>query len=133
MNVRIAVAFAFVLSGCATIVEGTTQKIGVSTTPVSGANCVLTNARGSWSVTTPAIVEVKRSTTDMVITCKKDGWADGTGTLHSHTSDGTTATALLWGPIGVGIDAASGATFHYPDGIEIPLKPLTAAAATTGH
>lgn len=117
------------LCGCATIIEGSSQKIGVTTSPVSGASCVLTNERGSWTLTSPGLIVVKRSTTDLAIVCKKDGFGDGIGTLHSRTSDGASATALLLGPIGLGVDAATGATFHYPDGIDIPMRPAAPVTA----
>jgi hypothetical protein len=125
-----AALLAISVSGCATILEGTTQKISVTTPPASGAACVLTNERGSWTLTSPGSVEVKRSTTDLVITCKKEGWADATGTLHSRTSNGTTASAFLWGPIGVGVDAASGASFLYPTLMNLPMTALPPAAPT---
>lgn len=137
MGYRIACALlsAMLLTGCATMMEGTTQNVSVSTGPVSGAACDLKNERGSWALTSPGKVEVKRSTTDLVITCAKPGWQPMTGRLISHTSDGTSVTALLWGPIGVGVDAASGASFHYPNSIDLPMIPVapppTPSAAAT--
>lgn len=117
------------LSGCATIIEGTTQRVSVTTQPVSGAACTLVNERGRWTLTSSSAVEVKRSTSPLNITCKKEGYQDAVGTLNSHTSDGTSVTALLLGPVGVGIDAASGATFHYPNGIVLTLVPNAAPAS----
>lgn len=122
------ILLASLSTGCATIIEGTTQTVGVTTSSVSGASCTLVNERGSWSLTSPGKVVVKRSTTDLVITCKKEGWQDTTGRLISHTSDGTSATALLWGPIGVGVDAASGASFHYAPSIDLPMTAVAPPA-----
>jgi hypothetical protein len=36
-------AAGIILSGCATIIEGTTQPVSLNTTPEQGAQCTLTN------------------------------------------------------------------------------------------
>ena len=46
-------ALGVALSGCASIVEGTTQMVQVSTPPVDGAACTLTSSEGVYTVTTP--------------------------------------------------------------------------------
>jgi len=62
------------LSGCASIVKGSSEDIAVSTPSAPGANCTLTSPRGTWNVTTPAKVHVLRSIKDMNIACNKDGY-----------------------------------------------------------
>ena len=51
---------------------------GKETLPVvskpDGADCSLKNNKGSWKVTTPAIIELKLSKKDLEIVCKKDGF-----------------------------------------------------------
>src|SRR3978361_19553 len=49
------------LSGCATLVKGTTQSISVATPPVTGATCTLTSSEGTWYITTPGSVTVHQN------------------------------------------------------------------------
>ena len=50
------------MASCASIISGVHQKVSVSTTPVTGATCVLTNNKGQWKVeSTPGIAVVHRS------------------------------------------------------------------------
>lgn len=42
--------------------------------PVADAKCILTNAKGDWSVTAPDSVEVRRSDSDLQIKCEKAGY-----------------------------------------------------------
>jgi hypothetical protein len=64
------------LSGCASIVSGTTQVISVDTSmagqPVAGAKCTLTNSKGTFYATTPGTVPVHRDYGDLVVACAKD-------------------------------------------------------------
>lgn len=48
-------------SGCASIVNGQNQSISIDTPGCSPANCKLTNDKGTWFVTTPDSVTVRRA------------------------------------------------------------------------
>lgn len=102
------------LSGCAQMISGDTQDIVVQTEPRSGAKCVLKNARGNWSVlSTPAIVTLLPSTTDLSVSCQTDdGWSGGS-TILSRTSP------LAFPDLGVG--SLSGAAYDYPDNVTVVL------------
>ena len=67
----IAVLAAVSLSGCATIVQGTTQSVSVSSKPENGAQCELKNSQGTWYVLTPGSVTVHKTKTDLNVFCKK--------------------------------------------------------------
>jgi len=41
-------ALGAALSGCASIVEGTTQSIAITSPPTDGAKCVLTSSEGTY-------------------------------------------------------------------------------------
>jgi hypothetical protein len=67
----IAVAAVVALTGCATAIRGTTQRIGIATDP-PGARCELFNARSEAPVVvdpTPGIVEVRRDNSDLEVRC----------------------------------------------------------------
>jgi hypothetical protein len=125
------------LSGCATIIKGTTQSISVNTPPVTGAQCTLTSSEGTWYVTTPGSVVVHKTKNDIAAVCKKDGYQDASATIPSHFNGATVGNVLLGGLIGIGVDAASGANYNYPPLTDIPMSAIGApppppAPATPG-
>jgi hypothetical protein len=131
------VAAAVVLSGCATIVEGTTQSVSVKSTPVDGAQCTLVNSQGTWYITTPGSTTVHKTKTDLDVTCTKAGFLPGHLVATSHFGATTAANILAGGVIGIGVDAASGANYHYDSPIVVPLgasagQDQSAAPATAG-
>jgi hypothetical protein len=111
--------FCLLLSGCSTIVHGTTQQIVVATTP-TGA----TVSDGSNSIATPGTLELKRNR-DYILTISKPGFATETVSI-SHVISGAVAGNLLAGGfIGWGVDAMTGAQWRLvPETISVHLKPL---------
>ncbi len=114
------------LSGCATIMEGSTQNIKVSTNP-SGARCIIKNGEKTLATIeeTPDFVDVKKLKSDVTITCEKPGYAPMQKTLVSDFSR-MTAGNLVFGLVslpGIGVDAATGAINKYDDRVELKLSP----------
>jgi len=115
------------LSGCATIVEGTTQSVSVSSTPEQGAQCTLVNSQGTWYITTPGSTTVHKTKTDLSVTCARPGYEPGHVVAVAHFGATTLANVIAGGVVGVGVDAASGANFHYDSPIMVALGPRTTA------
>jgi len=128
MKIAAVAALGVAVSGCATIVKGTSQVVSVSTPPATGANCVLTNPEGSWTITTPAQVKVSKSKEDLVAKCTMPGYQDATQRIASSFQSWTAGNVLIGGVIGIGVDAASGAMNEYPTTITIPMSPVGASA-----
>jgi len=122
-------ALGIVLSGCATIIDGTTQSVSVNTTPESGAQCTLTNSQGTWYLTTPGSTTVHKTKTDLDVTCTKSGYRPGHVVAASHFTGKTAGNILAGGLVGVGVDAASGANYHYDSPIDVPLGDRDTASA----
>src|SRR5215472_6591915 len=120
-NVAAIAALGVAVSGCATIVDGTKQSVSVSTTPVQGADCTLTNSEGTWYLTSPGSVEVHKTKNDMTVTCKKDGFQPGSQVAVSNFGGMTFGNIVAGGVIGAGVDAASGANYSYNTPIVVPL------------
>jgi phosphoketolase len=120
-------AFGAALSGCASIVEGTTQSIAVTTPPADGAKCVLTSSEGTYYVTTPGNVTVHKTKNDLDVSCRRDGFKDAHATIPSHFNGATAGNILAGGVIGLGIDAATGANYNYPTEYAITMMPAEAA------
>lgn len=112
----------FAFSGCASIIEGTTQEVKISTTP-SGARCdVLKEGIVIGQVaSTPGGVLLKRTKHDLVVKCMKDGCEPSEYYLKSGTSGGTFGNILLGGGIGWAVDSAAGADNEYPEFANIAL------------
>ena len=123
------------LSGCASIVEGTTQSVAVTTPPVSGASCTLANSEGTWYLTSPGNATVHKTKNDLKVFCTKAGYQDATTVVPPHFNGATLGNVIAGGVIGIGIDAATGANFNYPENIADPMTPVATAesapAATT--
>ncbi len=116
------------LSACATLVNGTSQTVTVSTTP-PGASCTLDRmgTRIGAISSTPGSVRIDKSKNDLAVTCTKDGFQTAT-VAHAPSFGGATfGNIIAGGVIGVVVDAASGANYSYPDDIRVDM----AAAASS--
>lgn len=124
------------LSACATIINGTSQSVTVSTTPPA-ATCTLDRmgVRIGAVAQTPGSVRLDKSKNDLSVTCSKPGYQTAT-VVREPSLSGWTAGNVVFGLVGVGIgaivDASSGANYEYPADIRMdlattapaPLSPL---------
>ncbi len=115
------------LCGCATIIQGTTQPVSITTTPEEGAQCTLTNSEGTWYLASPGSAVVHKTKNDLSIDCTKPGFATGHVVATSHFGGTTAGNVLLGGVVGLGVDAASGANYYYDNPISVPLGAPVAA------
>lgn len=124
-----ATAGMLLTTGCASVVNGNTQSVSVTTQnkggDVSGAQCSLTNDKGVWYLTTPGSVGVHRSYGDMLVSCKLAGVPDGTAAVASSTTGAVFGNILLGGVIGAGVDMATGAAYNYPNVIPVEMGHAT--------
>ena len=125
--VRTAAAVAIIasslLSGCASIVSGTTQLVTVEARNqgqlVTGATCKLQNAKGVFYVTSPGTVSVHKSRDDLIVQCDKENIKPGLVSIKSSVKGMTFGNILVGGLIGVAVDQSSGAAFDYPAAIMV--------------
>lgn len=114
-----------VTSGCASIVTGHNQSLSVETRknglPIVGANCKLTNDKGTWYVTTPGSAMLQRSYQDLTTVCERAGHAPGSLTVTSTTQGMAFGNILFGGIIGAGVDVATGAAYDYPTLIRVEM------------
>jgi hypothetical protein len=125
----VAVFMAALLSGCATIVAGTSQDIAIDSDP-QGARCVLSQNGQQVTIIdkTPATVKVKKSESALGVRCEKDGYEAGTASLESDIAAEAFGNILIGGVIGAMIDSSSGASRKYDGQIVVALAPKTDAA-----
>ncbi len=122
------VAIALQAGACATIIEGSSQTVSVSTidrnggAEVAGAECTLSSATiGTHRVITPGAARLEKSKNAATVSCTKEGYEAGTATIASHFAAATAGNLLIGGLIGVGIDAASGAANKYDDKVVVTI------------
>jgi uncharacterized protein YceK len=116
-------ALGIALSGCATVIKGTTQSVAITTPPTEGATCTLSSKEGNWQVTSPGVARVQKSKEDIQVSCQKPGWQTATATIPSNFQGWTLGNLLIGGVIGVGVDAATGAMNEYPGAFQVPMQP----------
>jgi len=130
------------LAGCASIVNGQNQPVSVETRNdsgiVSGANCKLSNNKGTWFVTTPGSTTVQRSYEDLAVHCAKDAHEPGLASVKSSTKAMAFGNIIFGGVIGAAVDVGSGAAYDYPSLITVLMgrttniaPPAPAAASPT--
>jgi len=99
MKATIAVLALVALSGCATMIRGTTQQVSINSDPV-GANVTLSNGN---TCITPCVVEVERKNT-LQITMEMKGCRRYTTALVPTLA----GAGAIWGGL---IDYGTGAVY----------------------
>lgn len=112
-----------VLSGCATVTRGNTEDVMFTSVP-TGATVTTTNG---FNCTTPCSLKMKRKD-KFVATFKEGGKTRQVKVTTEVSGGGGTALAgnvLAGGIIGIGVDAATGASLnHVPNPVHVDFtKP----------
>ncbi len=114
-------ALVALLPACATLVEGTSDTVTLSTNPAGAACTIDRNGQRVGAVpTTPGSVRIGKSRHDLNVTCTKEGYQPATTTASSRFT-GATFGNVLAGSVGVVVDAASGANNRYPPDVRLDL------------
>jgi hypothetical protein len=128
-----AIAACAMFTGCASIVSGQNQSLSVTTktggTDLSGAKCSLANDKGTWYVTSPGSVMVRRSFNDLSVNCALDGQEPGIAMVKSATKGMAFGNILFGGVIGAGVDMSTGAAYDYPEVVVVDMGQTKTVAA----
>lgn len=133
LKLVIALAASISLSACSTIVNGSNQMVNFNTGDVVGADCVATGGSSNAvneAFVTPAEVKIPRSKKILVVQCNKAGYQTGEKRAGGQVEGSTGGNILVGGPIGVGVDALTGAIYKYPDTISIPMVKIGMSTPT---
>jgi hypothetical protein len=116
------------LSGCVSILEGTSQEIKVVTNP-DNANCVFEREGKPIGTVdnTPGLLKVRKDKDDIIIKCDKAGYEQASYLNHS----GVTATiaanvamdVVLTAGLSSIVDSADGADNKYDSVVNITMIP----------
>jgi hypothetical protein len=124
-----AALFASSLGGCATVTRGTTNQIQIDSEP-AGA---LARTSLNHTCTTPCTIQVSRKD-EFTVTFSKPGFTDERVEVKTQIAGagaaGFAGNVILGGVVGMGVDAATGATYeHVPNPVRAVLQPERPAAA----
>lgn len=107
------------LSGCCTIISGTSQEIPINSDP-TGAKIQLD---GKEIGTTPTTLTIPRSTTAHTLLLTKDGFEPKTETLTPGANGWMFLNIPFTLFVGVLVDAIDGAGYKYSPGeVKVPLS-----------
>lgn len=121
-TITTSLAMLAALSGCASIVSGSSQNINLSTNPPASVICDVKNERGEWKVSPiPGSLLLKRSKSPLSIKCEGAGYY-GEYSKGGELEGWTVGNILFGGIVGLVIDAGTGAMFSYDDAIVVPVK-----------
>ena len=106
------------LSGCSTIIEGSTQTVNLSTGMDKQIHAVITSSGGTMPVILPQALAVNKSSNDLVINIKDGNCVlPSTTIVKSHLNPWFWGNIIIGGLIGSTTDSASGAAWEYDNNI----------------
>jgi uncharacterized protein YceK len=112
--------FALLLSGCASITQGTTQVISFSIDPQE-AKCAVVNKDNATLGTVSGranLLQVSKGAGDLIANCTAEGYEQKTTRIVSSTQ----TAGVLGVAIDLGIvDMLTGAMWKYPDHVSIAM------------
>jgi hypothetical protein len=119
-----ASAVVLATTGCASIVNDSTQPMKIETKTqtgdmVSGAECRISNDYGAITMRSGDTTQVRRSSKDMDITCRHPANPDAAGRAISRANAGLAGNIIFGGGIGAIIDHNKGTAYTYPTWVQL--------------
>lgn len=112
------------ISGCATVINGTSQPVGFQSDPNGAVVKLVTGL----SCTTPCEYQMKRGS-DSMATFTRDGYKPVSVYIQSRTGGAAFGNILAGGIIGGVVDGSNGASNHlYPDPVYVRLVAVGSTA-----
>lgn len=124
IRITAAVCSSIFFVGCASVVNDSTHPVRVETktptgTSITDAECTLSNDYGTVTVKSGTSTNIRRSSKDMDIVCKKAGNPDATGRAISRANGGMWGNVILGGGIGAIVDHNKGTAYTYPTWVQL--------------
>jgi hypothetical protein len=123
-RILIAAVLLAAMSGCASVMNDTTQGVKVETRTedgkaVAGADCRLTNDHGTIVVKSGDTAAVRRSFEDLSITCVHPDNTDAVARAVSRVNGAMFGNIIVGGAIGAMVDHSRGTAYTYPTWIQL--------------
>lgn len=120
-----ALALVVLVSGCSTITQSENQRVSVTTSyegkAIEGADCSLTNDKGTWVTKAPSQIDVRKSGENLNVVCKKEGFVDGLLTAISRAAGSMWGNIIFGGGVGAIIDHSKGTGYDYPNTLPVEM------------
>ena len=117
-------ASSLMLTGCATVISGTTQNLNIGSNP-SGLRYEVKNSSGMivGQGTTPATLVARRGDGNLMVEVTGTDGRKASGVIRQGTNGWVFGNIALGGLIGVGVDIVDGAAHAYkPDFIMVNAR-----------
>ena len=130
-SLSLTLLVAALSGGCATITSSEMQSLSLTTHTDDGqvvekARCTLKNDKGDWQADSPSFIQVRRSSEDLTVECRKEGQPDGFLRAISRAAGGMFGNIIFGGGIGAIIDHSKGTGYNYPENLPVKMgKSLT--------
>ena len=130
MKKLVVILFAVLLSGCATMLSGTTQNIEIEAVNdsthevIADASCTVQDGKGrTYTVdSNPGTILVTKGQGALSVDCKKAGFKKKHVAVGESFNAMTVANVIFWP--GAIVDAATGAIQKYPSKITVVMEPI---------
>lgn len=113
-------------TGCATVMDGSTDSVSVNAQGCdedrSAVHCELENNDGVVHAMAPGTAVISKSSSALAIRCESNDGATGNTMVESSYNPKNLGNILIGGGIGIIVDAASGAMWHYPKAVTVPMR-----------
>ena len=106
INLFIVLIVAVLLNSCATIINGTSQQVNITSTPIEAKVIIDGEELGK----TPFIADLKRKD-NHIVKIELDGYKTEVITLNGKTSGWFFGNCLFGGVIGMAVDAITGGMY----------------------
>ena len=116
LRTNLLVLTACLMSACASVLQGDSQSVQVTTycgPNAIPASCIASNTKGSWPFYSPAQIVVHKDLHSLSIRCKSPYFAESWIHAPSSPSPMLAGNLILGGVVGAGVDLAGGAGFSY--------------------
>lgn len=107
--VLVALLTAFLLTGCATIVNGTTTNLTVNSNVPQAKIYV----NGMYRGNTPAVLNLPKGDQSFVVTVEAPGYRTYTTIIDREVSEWVWGNLLSWSLVGILVDFATGGVYVY--------------------
>jgi uncharacterized protein YceK len=123
-SLYLSISAALLFSGCASVVNDKTHPMKVETKTeagdlVAGADCSVKNDKASGTFKSGETTNVRRSNSDLEISCTHPTNAEARAKAVSRVNGGMFGNILLGGGIGAIIDHNTGNAYTYPAWVQL--------------
>lgn len=117
------ISIPLLLSGCASITQGTSQVISFSIDPTEARCAVVANDGATLGTVSGRsnLLQVSKGAGDLIANCSADGFTPSTTRIVSKTQTaGVLGIAIDFGIV----DMLTGAMWKYPDNVQINMDKI---------